>query len=189
MGTNCNPQQAIASRSRLIDQRRWADTPERTVDMRVLTTTLLALFMISCSSVKDDARERVAVLATLDSWNRGWAEADAAVAVEDYADDADWTNAFGDRFQGRAALRKGLEFIFSLGFVMAGDSSHNEFADVTFLAPDVALVRSKLVRVGQQRSDGTLMPDRHIHHLRVLHHREGRWLIVSHLISQAQEKR
>lgn len=72
---------------------------------------------------------------------------------------------------------------------MAGDSSDNEFADVTFVAPDVALIRSKLVRVGQERSDGTLMADRHINHLRVLQRREGRWLIVSHLISQAQEKR
>ncbi|HEX5052706.1 MAG TPA: SgcJ/EcaC family oxidoreductase [Planctomycetota bacterium] len=150
---------------------------------------LLAAVATSCASLRDDAGDRVAVLATLDSWNRGWAEADAALAVEDYAEDADWTNAFGDRFQGRAALRDGLEFIFGLGFVMAGESSGNEFADVTFLAPDIALIRSKLVRVGQKRSDGTPMPDRHINHLRVLHRRDGRWLIVSHLISQAQEKR
>lgn len=157
--------------------------------MRIQTTLLLALFATSCASMRDDVGDRAAVLATLDSWNRGWAEGDAAAAVEGYAEDTDWTNAFGDRFRGRDALRKGLEFIFSLGFVMAGDSSDNEFADVTFLTPDVALIRSKLVRVGQERSDGTAMSDRHINHLRVLQRREGRWLIVSHMISQAQEKR
>ena len=162
--------------------------------MRVLIPVVFALFATSCASMHGDASDgdasqRAAVLATLDSWNRGWATADAATAVESYAADVDWTNAFGDRFQGRDALQKGLEFIFGLGFVMAGDSAANEFADVTFLSGDVALIRSKLVRVGQQQSDGTAMPDRHINHLRVLQRREGRWLIVSHMISQAHPKR
>ena len=133
--------------------------------------------------------DRAAVLATLDSWNRGWAEADASLAVQDYSEDVDWTNAFGDRFQGRDALREGLEHIFGLGFVMAGESSRNEFEDVTFLTPQIALIRSKLVRTGQQVSSGLPMPDRHIHHLRVAEFRDGRWQITNHLISQAQEKR
>ncbi|MDF1799960.1 MAG: SgcJ/EcaC family oxidoreductase [Planctomycetota bacterium] len=159
--------------------------------MRSTIATILALLACSCATVRDDAEASAAaeVLATLESWSHGWAEADAAIAVQDYAEDADWTNAFGDRFQGRAALREGLEFIFSLGFVMAGESSGNQFAEVTFVTPDVALVRSKLIRVGQEQSDGSLMPDRHINHLRVLHRRDGRWLIVSHLISQALAKR
>ena len=157
--------------------------------MRILIAVLLSVLVVSCSSPGHTEGDRAAVLATLDSWNRGWTEADASVAVEDYSEDIDWTNAFGDRFQGRDSLREGLEFIFSLGFVMAGTSSGNEVADVNFLTPDVALIRSKLVRIGQQRSNGLPMPDRHINHLRVLHRREGRWQIVSHLISQAQEKR
>jgi hypothetical protein len=33
------------------------------------------------------------------------------------------------------------------------------------------------------------MDDRHVHHLRVLRRRAGKWVIVSHLISQAQVKR
>ncbi len=126
---------------------------------------------------------------TLDSWNQGWADANATLAVQDYSEDTDWTNAFGDRFQGKDALREGLEFIFGLGFVMAGDSGRNEFTDIKFLSPDVALIRSKLVRTGQQTSEGEAMPDRHVHHLRVLQRRDGEWKIVSHLISQAKEKR
>jgi len=126
---------------------------------------------------------------TLDSWNQGWAEANAQLAVESYAVDTDWTNAFGNRVQGRDALEKTLEFIFGLDFVMAGDSGDNEFTDLIFLTPDVVLMRSKLVRAGQQYSTGATMPDRHVHHLRVLQRREGAWQIVSHLISQAHEKR
>ncbi len=156
-----------------------------------MKSALLIVFMFfgaGCASVPDLEEDRAAVLATLDSWNRGWSEGNASIAVEDYAEDTDWTNAFGDRFEGRAALRDGLEYIFGLGFVMAGSSSENEYTDVTFPSADVALLRSKLVRTGQQMPSGAMMKDRHIHHLRVLQRRNGKWEIVSHLISQAQEK-
>ena len=149
---------------------------------------LLIAFLPTDSKAQSDA-DRDAILKTFESWEQGWAQADASVAVKDYAEDTDWTNAFGDRFQGREALKDGLEFIFSLGFVMAGNSAGNEYADIEFLSPDIAMVRSKLVRSGQERSTGEKMPDRHINHLRVYQKRDGRWLIVSHMISQAQEKR
>ena len=108
--------------------------------------------------------------------------------LPDYAADADWTNAFGDRFQGRAELERGLAFIFGLDFVMAGQSQENEVQEVSFLSDDVAIIRSRLVRTGQKTDSGEVMRDREINHLRVLQKRGGRWLVVSHLISQAKEK-
>lgn len=152
---------------------------------------LLSLLLILSAGVctAQSANDETEILRTFESWNQGWVNRDADLATQDYADNADWTNAFGDRFQGKKALREGLEFIFSLDFVMTGDSAGNEYADITFLSPNVALVRSKLVRSGQQMSDGEEMPDRHINHLRVLQKNDGRWLIVSHLVSQAKEKR
>lgn len=157
--------------------------------MRIIIGILFFMCVtIGHGSAQSEA-DRDAILATLDSWNEGWKNRDATLAVQDYAKDADWTNAFGDRFQGREELRQGLEFIFSLDFVMAGDSQGNEFEDVAFLSPEVALLRSKLVRKGQQFQSGETMPDRHVNHLRVLQKRDGKWLIVSHLISQAREKR
>jgi len=163
--------------------------------MRIRTQLclLVAFGMIgvvtSCvSSVDIPQEEREAVLKTLDSWEEGWKTKNAALAVRDYADDCDWTNAFGDRFEGKEALEKGLAFIFNLDFVMAGQDEGNNFEDVTFLTPEVALIRSTLVRVGQETGSGEVMADRRINHLRVLQKRHGRWIIVSHLISQAKEK-
>ena len=152
--------------------------------------TLVGLIGVTfaCGTARERVDDRAAVLTTLDSWTRGWAEKDVDLAVRDYAEDVDWTNAFGDRFQGREELREGLEFIFGLDFVMAGTSQEDEYTDVTFLTPDVALLRSKLVRTGQRMPNGDRMPDRHVHHLRVLERRGDGWEIVSHLISQAQEK-
>ena len=156
-----------------------------------MKTYFYALIFVLCSSsfvtAQTDADSK-AILKTLDSWNQGWAKKDAALAIQDYAENVDWTNAFGDRFQSRDDLKKGLEFIFRLDFVMAGTSGRNEFEDVTFLTPDVALLRSKLVRTGQKTSEGEKMPDRHIHHLRVLKRRDGKWQSVSHIISQSQPK-
>ena len=153
----------------------------------ILLLTVLILSAGVCTAQSAD--DEIEILRTFDSWNQGWMKRDANLATQDYDDDADWTNAFGDRFQGKKALREGLAYIFSLDFVMTGDSAGNEYTDISFPTPDVALVRSKLVRSGQQMSNGEEMPDRHINHLRVLQKQDGRWLIVSHLISQAKEKR
>ena len=150
---------------------------------------LILLLLITIPGFARSDADKAAILKTFDSWNRGWAERDADLAVRDYADDADWTNAFGDRFQGKNALLEGLQHIFSLDFVMAGDSAENEFTDIDFVGTNVAVVRSKLVRKGQKTSAGDVMPDRHINHLRVYIKRGERWLIISHLISQAHQKR
>lgn len=155
---------------------------------RAIPMLLAAILWPIDSGAQSDA-DRDAIMKTFDSWNQGWAQVDADLAVQDYSEDTDWTNAFGDRFEGRAELRDGLAHIFSLGFVMAGTSAKNEFTDIEFLSSDIAIVRSKLIRAGQQTSTGEPMPDRHINHLRVYQKRDGRWLIVSHMISQAQEKR
>ena len=159
-----------------------------------MTNKLLAgficVFLVSISAtVAASEEDEALILETLESWVQGWAHRNAELAVNDYAADADWTNAFGDRYQSKQELQKALEFIFSLDFVMAGESEGYMFNDITFLSNEVALVRSKLIRVNQQTSSGQLMPDRHINHLRVYERRSGQWLIVSHMISQAQLRR
>ena len=153
-----------------------------------MTAAVPMVLLASCAATATHQSEE-AVLATLESWNQGWAQRDAEIAVQDYADDTDWTNAFGDRFQGKDELLDGLTFIFGLDFVMAGESEENEILDVRFLSQDVALIRSKLTRTGQKFANGEVRPDRVIDHLRVLEYRDGRWVIVSHLISQAEQRR
>ena len=158
------------------------------INKLLIALTCLVLLSISSNAPASEVDEAL-ILETLESWEQGWAHLNAEMAVSDYADDADWTNAFGDRFQNREELQKGLEFIFSLDFVMAGESKRHEFAEITFLSGDTAVLRRKLIRVNQKTSSGQLMPDRHINHLRVYERRNGQWLIVSHMISQQQRRR
>lgn len=148
----------------------------------------LAVGMAPLAGANGPAAEQE-ILATMESWNEGWRTADASLAVRDYAEDVDWTNAFGDRFQGKRALEDGLAYIFSLDFVMAGTSDESEFKDVTMVSDSVALIRSQLVRRGQKTQSGEFMADRVVNHLRVVVKRDGKWVIKSHLISQAQPKR
>lgn len=156
--------------------------------MKTIILVLISAVWAPCICDAQTEADSKAIIQALESWNEGWATKDADLAVQDYAPDIDWTNAFGDRYQDRESLRKGLEFIFGLDFVMAGNSGRNEFEDVTFLTPNIAMLRSKLVRTGQKTSAGEVMPDRQIHHLRVFKRREGKWQIVSHLISQSHPK-
>jgi uncharacterized protein (TIGR02246 family) len=58
----------------------------------------------------------------IENWNQGWQKKDAKLAAKDYADDADWTNAFGMKKKGRSEIETFLTEVFSLPFVMGAQS-------------------------------------------------------------------
>lgn len=129
-----------------------------------------------------DATDRAAILQAIERWDRGWKTKDPKLAAQDYADDADWTNAFGNRQIGRKNIEDLLVTIFGMATVMAGSTEY-EYHDFTFIAPRTVLLRSRSIRTGQQFPDGTTQSPRRINHLRVFVKDGDRWLIVSHLIA------
>ncbi|SHJ23886.1 YybH family protein [Aquimarina spongiae] len=157
---------------------------------------LLVLFIgcaLGCNSNKeevniDKAIESEKIIRTIDNWNEGWDKKDVELAISDYSENTDWTNAFGDRMQSKSELRELLKEIFAMDFVMEGtDNYQNE--DVQFLTDNYAILRSTNIRKGQKWSDGSVMNDRHIHHLRVYKKVNNKWEIISHMINQAYEKK
>ncbi|MDC6387831.1 hypothetical protein PP182_04020 [Maribacter sp. PR1] len=120
-------------------------------------------------------------------YDTGWDSKDINRVLAGYSKGIDWTNAFGDRVQGKEELKSLLEIIFSLDFVMSGKNNY-QTPDITFLNEDIALARSTNIRTGQKWPDGSPMKDRIINHLRVYKKIEGNWLCMSHMISQAHEK-
>lgn len=149
--------------------------------------------VFGCKSEKkeieiDRDRDSKEILKTIDNWNEGWDLKDVELSIKDYSENTDWTNAFGDRMQSKSELRKLLTEIFAMDFVMDGTDDYTN-DDVQFLTDNIALLRSTNVRIGQKWSDGTLMNDRYIHHLRVYQKINNEWKIISHMISQAQEKK
>lgn len=124
---------------------------------------------------------------SIQNWDVAWEEKDVALALEDYAQKLDWTNAFGDRVQSKQELKALLTTIFSLDFVMSGSNHYGE-PEIEFLTDEYALARSTNVRSGQKWPDGSPMDDRIIHHLRLYKKEEGKWMIFNHMISQAHQK-
>lgn len=131
-------------------------------------------------------RDRLTIEQQLENWNRGWKTKDAALAARDYSDDADWTNAFGMKRKGRAEIQRFLAEVFSLPFVMAGESKVVE-QSVKLIKPDVATVVTLVERAGQRTPAGEALGTRHTSHLRVLTKSKGTWKIVDHLISDARD--
>jgi uncharacterized protein (TIGR02246 family) len=151
--------------------------------MKVTSLIPLALlvFPMSGDAQEVSPADSTAVFAAMERWEEAWRVKDVEMATQDYSDDADWTNAFGMRAIGQAAIHEVLTNVFDLPFVMAGDTEY-EFHDLRSLGPDVMLLRSRAIRTGQQLPDGSVEEPRRTNHLRVFERRAGAWRIVSHLI-------
>lgn len=155
--------------------------------MRLLLTLIAMLAWLPAAASAQGSGDYQSVIAAIDRWDRAWEVKDAALGSQDYADDALWVNAFGMRRTGRAAIRATLAEVFALPFVAAGNSDTVDH-DVRFPGEDVALVATRVERRGQRSPGGEELGVRHTSHLRVFERREGRWLIVSHLISDARDR-
>lgn len=114
--------------------------------MKTLLISTLLLLMVPQISLAETISDREAILTALETWKQGRAQHDAELAVQHYAEDTDWANAFGDRFQGKGELRGDLVFIFNLDFVMSDQSGEPEYIDIRFINEFVAIVRSRSIR-------------------------------------------
>jgi uncharacterized protein (TIGR02246 family) len=133
----------------------------------VYTITMIITIFISFKSLAQTESDSSAIFKTMANWNKAWETRDAKLAVQDYTEDADWTNAFGMRRVGRDSIQVLLEYVFSLPFVMAGQSNY-EYHDLKFLNSDIAILRSRNIRNGQKLPNGQIEEPRRINHLRFI---------------------
>ena len=152
------------------------------------STAVILLLFFSISLKAQNAGDRKQINNIISDISEGWKKKDVDLTVAHYAEDVDWTNAFGDRMQSKNDLKALLTRIYSMDFVMKGNSK-KQYDDINFLSPEIAVVRSKTIVKGQEWGDGTKMKDRNNHHLMVFQKSEGVWKIHSHLISQAWTKK
>ena len=148
--------------------------------------TLPALLLAAACAAPPASTDVERIGAVVDDWNRAWKVEDPVLAASGYSDDAEFTNAFGFHRIGRAEIEAYLTEVFALDFVMAGDSTEVR-RELEFVRPDVALVHSRVERVGQRVGSGEELAPRRTSHLRVFAKDRGTWRIVSHLVSDARE--
>jgi len=124
---------------------------------------------------------------TLTTLLKAFAKRDASILRDVYTDDADWINAFGTSRRGRDEIVEYLKGLFADEHFDAGSLTGRPEVDVRPLGDEAVIVRVATVIKGQQTIDGSTLPDRHNHSLKVLQRQaDGRYLIVSEMYMDAR---
>jgi uncharacterized protein (TIGR02246 family) len=111
---------------------------------------------------------------------------DARPLVGIYAEDADWTNAFGTTLKGRQQIVDYLTGLFADPHFGAGQAGPPQVS-IRLVTSDVVVVKTYIEIEGQQALDGTSLPTRRNHSLKVMQRQpEGEWLIVSDIYMDAR---
>lgn len=132
------------------------------------------------------AADSTEIAQKIDDWNSGWVENDYELATKWYSDQAEFTNAFGHNMVGKSEIRNLLKEVFSLPFVMAGNSRVDGQKMVP-VSENIVLVITQIERSGQENPDGTGLDTRKTTHHR-LFVKDTEWLIAGHLISDARDR-
>ena len=158
---------------------------------RLMTLFWIAPLFLCCNSqtslAEDFLKDETTIDQSIQDWDHAWETRNVDLAIKHYAEETDWTNAFGVRVQSKSALKELLQVIFNMDFVMAGENNYGK-DEITFINENTATVRTQNIRKNQEWADGTKMDDRYINHLRVYQKINDVWLITDHMISQAWPK-
>jgi uncharacterized protein (TIGR02246 family) len=160
--------------------------------MRQLLASLGAVMVLSGAATAasssaqtasaDHVADAAAIRAIVDHWRQTWDTFDASPLRNDYADDADWLNAFGTRFKGSADILKFMTAVVKRPSVKDRHTTWDE-PKIRFVRADVALATRDYKTIGHKTPDGHEMPERHTHSTWLLTKQQGVWRIVSQVIS------
>lgn len=125
--------------------------------------------------------DEAAIRAIVNHWQQSWENFDASVLAGDYADDADWLNAFGVRIKGGAKIVEFVSKVVKRPTVQGRQTTWGEPV-VRFVRPDVALAYRDYATVGHKALNGEEMPQRNTHATWVLTKDGGKWRIASQVI-------
>jgi uncharacterized protein (TIGR02246 family) len=156
---------------------------------RPLRLVALALALAICVPLVAAANEKDAVTLVIERNIAAFRDFDADRVSGTYADDADWTNAFGVRQRGRADIKEYLTNLFARAQFRARAQSGPSEISVRFATPDVAIVHTFAEIVGQRSPNNEELPPRKLHRLMVLTKNAGEWLIVSELVMDERQDR
>jgi uncharacterized protein (TIGR02246 family) len=104
----------------------------------------------------------------------------------DYADDADWMNAYGSKQRGAANIVAGMARLFTTSDVKERRTTWHE-PRIRFIRADVAIVYADYETVGQKTRDGKEVPQRNTHSTWIMAKEKGKWEIASQVIMDNKE--
>lgn len=154
---------------------------------RVLTLSTFAFVSIALAagqaiSQATQQADEAAIRLIVSHWQQAWDSFNASVLDGDYAEDADWMNAFGAKEKGAAKIMSYMVEAVKRPSLAGRHTVWNE-PQVRFIRPDVAIAHRDYQTVGQKTLDGKEMPQRNTHSTWLLSKENGKWRIVSQVIS------
>lgn len=127
--------------------------------------------------------------AVLEQLYEGFSRRDAKLIDGIYADDADWTNAFGRRLIGNAAIVSYLTELFADSNFSDGEMTSQPQFSFRAAGKDAVAVRIYTEIEGQRTVDGGTLPTRRNHSLKALvRQSDGRWQIVADMYMDARDE-
>ena len=133
--------------------------------------------------------DATAIGQTLRTLQAAFASRNADLLREVYAEDADWTNAFGTTRSGRDAIVAYLTGLFADAHFGAGRFAGPPQVSIRPVTNDVVVAKTYVEIAGQQTADGRELLNRRNHSLKVLARQpDGRWLIVSEIYMDARDE-
>ena len=128
------------------------------------------------------AEDEAAIRTIVGHWQQNWDHFDASVLQGDYAEDADWQNAFGVRRHGSADI---VAFVAGVVKRPQNQGRHTTWGtpQIRFIRPDVAIAWRDYQTGGNRAPDGSALPQRRTHSTWILAKDGGKWSIVSQVIS------
>lgn len=154
---------------------------------KLFVVVSICLCSLASTAQSLPSKDSLQILSMIEDWNKAWKLKDYVLAAKWYSSDARFTNAFGDKRNGLKEVEALLKEVFSLPFVMAGNSETTEHR-YQVLSNKNVIVHTSVTRRGQQNPDGSILPDRMTTHLRVFQQDDNGWRIEAHLISDARDK-
>jgi len=159
-----------------------------TTPRRIIGLLLAALCWASVAHAQqtDRSADEAAIRAIAEHWEQAWQRFDASVLANDYAADADFMDAFGNRQKGSEAIANAMTRQLASPQVRQRQTTWKTPV-VRFVRNDVAIVYQDYETVGQTTPTGEAVPKRDTRSVRVLTKDGGQWRIVTHYIMDPRE--
>jgi len=156
----------------------------RAFSLAVFASIMIAAATAQPSSVRQHLgtpEDEAAIRTIVNHWQQTWDNFDASFLAGDFAEDADWQNAFGIKIQGSSKILEFMEGMVKRPTVQDRHTTWDE-PKIRFVRSDVALAYRDYRTVGHRTLDGKEMPQRNTHATWVLTKDRGKWRISSQVI-------
>jgi uncharacterized protein (TIGR02246 family) len=141
---------------------------------------------VTYAQASDRSADETMIRAIVRHWEEAWQRFDASALSNDYAADADFMDAFGNRHKGSEAISKAMTRQLASPQVRQRQTTW-KMPVVRFVGNDVAIVYHDYETVGQTTPTDDPVPKRDTRSVRVLAKDGALWRIVTHYIMDPRE--